>query len=75
MMIFSKYIEIARSISAMIALYSALLLEAGKSNRMACFIISPIGALSCSPSLTPNCREAPSTFRVHQPEMSDFVSY
>ena len=47
MMIFSEDTEIARSISAMIASYSVLLLEAGKSKRMAYSIISPVGALSC----------------------------
>ena len=35
MMIFSEDTEIARSILAMIASYSASLLEAGKSKRMA----------------------------------------
>ena len=74
MMIFSEDTEIARSIPTIIASYSASLLEAGKSKCMACFIISPVGALSYSPSPAPVCREAPSTFRVHQLELSDFVS-
>ena len=74
MMIFSEDMEIARLIPAMIASYSALSLETGKSKRMACSIISLVGALSCSPSPAPVYREAPSTFRVHQPELSGFVS-
>ena len=75
MMIFSEDTEIARLIPDMIASYSASLLEAGKSKRMACYIISLIKALSFSPSLTLVCREAPSTFRVHQPKLSSYVSY
>ena len=57
--------EIVRSTLARIASYSASLLEAGKSRRMACSIISPIEALSCSPSPTHVCRKAPSTFKIH----------
>ena len=75
MMIFSEDMGIARSIPAMIVSYSTSLLEADKSKCMACSIIYPIGALSCSPSLALVCREAPSTFRVHQPKLSGFVSY
>ena len=75
MMIFSEDMEIARFILAMIASYSASLLEAGKYKHMAYSIISPVGALSCSPSPNPICREAPSIFRVHQPKLSSFVSY
>ena len=74
MIILSKDTEIARSTPARIASYSASLLEAGKSKCMACFIISPVGALSYSPSSTSICREAPSTFRIHQSKLSDFVS-
>ena len=59
----------------MIASYSASLLEAGKSKRMVYSIIFPIRALSCSPSSTPVCREVPSTFRVHQLELSSSISY
>ena len=55
--------EIARSIRARIASYSASLLEARKSKRMACSIISPIEA--CSPSSAPICRVAPSTVKIH----------
>ena len=72
MMIFSEDTEIA--ILAMIASYSASLLEAEKSKRMAYSIISPVGALICSLNPASVYREAPSTFRVHQLELSDFVS-
>ena len=65
MIIFSEDTEITRSIPAVIASYSASLLEAGKSKRMACSIISPVGALSCNSSSAPVCHEAPFTFRVH----------
>ena len=41
MMIFFEDKEIVRSISAMVALYSASLLEVGKSKCMICSIISP----------------------------------
>ena len=54
MIIFSEDTEIVRSISTMIASYSASLLEAGISKRMACFIISPVGALSYSPKPFPS---------------------
>ena len=64
MMIFYEDMKIARSILAMIVSYSASLLEAGKSKRMACSIISSTGALSCSPSPAPVCCESPSTFTV-----------
>ena len=57
--------EIERLIPTMIASYSASLLEARKSKCMTCSIISLVGALSCSPSLTPICCEVPSTFKVH----------
>ena len=65
MTIFSEDTEITKSSPAMIASYSALLLEAGKFNRMACFMTSPVGALSCSPRPAPVYREPPSTFKVH----------
>ena len=75
MIIFSEDTEIARSISAMISSYSASLLEAGKSKCMACSIIYLVEALSCSPSSALIFREAPSTFRVHQSELSSSISY
>ena len=65
MMIFSEDTNVARSISAMIATYSVSLLEAGKSSRMACSILSPIRALSCQPTPAPICQEALSTLRIH----------
>ena len=43
MIIFSKDTKITGSIPAMIASYSALLLETGKSKGMAYSIISPVG--------------------------------
>ena len=63
MMIFYEDTETERSIPAMIASYSASLLEAGKSKCMACSIISPIRALSCNPSLVSVRYEAPSLDR------------
>ena len=75
MMIFSEDTKITRSSPTIIASYSASLLETGKSKHMAYFIISRVGDLSCNPNPAPVCREAPSTFRVHQSELSDFVSY
>ena len=65
MMIFSEDTEIARSILARIASYSASLLDAGKSNLIACSILSPVGALSCKPTPTLVCQEALSTLRIH----------
>ena len=74
MMIFSEDTEIVRSSSNIIASYSASLLEGGKSKSMVYSIISPVWASSCSPSVASVYREAPSTFRVHQPKLFDFVS-
>ena len=74
MMIFSKDTDIARSSPAMIASYSASLLEVEKFRLMACSITSLIGALSWSPTLDPVCHEVPSTFRVHQPKLSGSIS-
>ena len=65
MMLFYEDSEIARSSSAIIASYSASLLEKGKSKCMACSIISLVGDSSCSPSPAPICLKAPSTLRVH----------
>ena len=75
MMIFSKDMEIARSSPVMIVSYYASLLEAEKFRCMAYSMTSPIGALICSPRRTPVCLEAPSTFKVHQPELSSSISY
>ena len=65
MMIFSKDTKVARLIMTRIASYLVSLLDAGKSSCMACSILSPVGALSCKPTLTPVFREAPSTLRIH----------
>ena len=73
MMIFFEDTEISMSSPAMIASYSASLLEAGIFRRMACSMTSPVGALSCSPRADPIFHEAPSTFRVHQPELSGSI--
>ena len=62
MIIFPKDTEIKRSSPAMIASYSASLLEARKFKRMACSMTSPVGALSYSPRPAPVYREIPSTF-------------
>ena len=53
MMIFSEDTDVAWLISDKIASYSVSLLYAGKSSRMACSIISPVGALSCKPTPGP----------------------
>ena len=74
MMIFSEDMEIVRSSLTIIASYLASLLEEGKSKLMACSNISPVRASSCSPSSAPVYLEEQSTFRIHQLELSDFVS-
>ena len=58
----------------MMALYLASLLEAEKLRRMACSMTSPVGALSCNPKSDLVYREAPFTFRVHQPKPSGSIS-
>ena len=57
----------ASSSLAIMASYSDSLLEALKPKRTACSILSPVGEVNCSPMLAPDCLEAPSTQRVHQP--------
>ena len=74
MMIFFKDTDITRSILDRIASYSVLLLDPGKSSYMDCSIIFPVGALSCKPTPAPVFREALSTLRIHQPELSEFAS-
>ena len=74
MMIFSKDTEIVRSIPASIASYSASLLEVGKSNRIACSIISLVRDLSCKLIPAPVCREAPSILRIHNLELPGSMS-
>ena len=50
---FSDDTDCARSTPARIASYSVLLLDAGKSSRMACSTLSPVRALSCKSTLAP----------------------
>ena len=75
MMIFSEDIEITKSIPARIVSYSASLLDARKSNRIACFILSPVGALNCKPTSASVCRKASSTLRIHQSALPGSASY
>ena len=74
MMIFFEDTEISRSSPFMIASYLFLLLEVGKFKRMSCSMTSPVGALSCSPKSALVCREVPSTFKVHQSELSGSIA-
>ena len=60
--------------SARIASYSFSLLDAGKSSRMTCSILSPFGALSSNSNPAPVCREAPSTLRIHQSVLLGYAS-
>ena len=64
MMSFYEDTDFARSTPARIASYSVSLLDAGKSSRMACSILSPVGALSCKSTPAPVLREALSTLRI-----------
>ena len=57
----------ASSSPAIMASYSDSLLEALKPKRTACSILSPVGEVNCRPIQAPDCLEAPSTQRVHQP--------
>ena len=50
MMIFFEDMKIMRSTPARIASYSVSSLDVGKSNRIVCSILSPVGALSCKPT-------------------------
>ena len=74
MMFFSEDTKITRSTLARIASYSASLLDAGKSNRIACYILSPVGALSYKPTPDLIYRETPSTLRIHQLTLPGFAS-
>ena len=65
MMIFSEDMKIAKSITARIASYSASLLDAGKSNYIACSILFPIWVISCKPIPALVYQEASSTLRIH----------
>ena len=65
MIIFFEDTEIVRSIPARIGSYYASFLDVGKSNCIACSILSLVGALSCKSTPVPVYREAPSTLRIH----------
>ena len=64
----------ASSTPAIMASYSDSLLEAPKPKRTACSILSPVGEVNCRPMSAPECLEAPSMQRVHQPFSSGQVS-
>ena len=57
------------SIPAIKASYSDSLLKASKPKRTACSILSPAWEVNYRPMSAPDCREAPSTQRVHQPSL------
>ena len=63
----------ASSSPAIMASYSDSLLEALKPKWTACSILSPVGEVNCRPMSTPDCLEAPSKQRVHQPFSSGQV--
>ena len=63
----------ASSTSAIKASYSDSLLEASKPKRTACSIIFPVGEVNCRLIPAPDCLEAPSTQRVHQPSLFGHV--
>ena len=63
----------ASSIPDKRASYSDSLLEALKSNRIACLILSPIGVFNYRPIPAPFFLDAPSTLSVHQFEFSGCV--
>ena len=60
----------ASSIPVIKASYSNSLLEASKPKQTTCSIFSPIGEVNCRPIPDPDCLEAPSMQRVHQPRYS-----
>ena len=64
----------ASSRPAIMASYSDSLLEALKPKRTACSILSPVGEVNCRPMPAPDCLEALSAQRVHQPFSSGQVS-
>ena len=57
----------ASSSPVMMASYSDSLLEALKPKRTACSILCPVGEVNCKPMSAPDCLEALSTQRAHQP--------
>ena len=64
----------ASSRPTIMASYSDSLLEELKPKRTTCSILSPVGEGNCRPMPAPDCLEAPSTQRVHQPFSSGEVS-
>ena len=66
-MSFYEDIDFARSIMIRIFSYLVSLLDVGKSSHMACFIVSPIGGLSCKATPSSVWREVLSTLRIHRP--------
>ena len=64
----------ASSRPTIMASYSDSLFEASKPKRTTCSILSSVGEVNCSPMPAPDCLEAPSTQRVHQPFSSGQVS-
>ena len=70
----SAPIASASSTPAIVASYSDSLLVELKPNFTAYSILSPIGEVNFRPMPAPNCLEAPSTQRVHQPFLSWQVS-
>ena len=63
----------ASSSPAIMASYSDSLLEALKTKRIACSILSPVGEVNCRSIPALDCLVAPSTQRVHQPLSSGQV--
>ena len=59
----------ASSTPAIKASYSDSLLEVSKPKRTAYSILSPAGEVNCRPMPAPDCLEALSTQRVHQPSL------
>ena len=57
----------ARSSPTIMASYSDSLLEALKPRRTTYSILSPVGEVISKPISAPDCLEAPSTQRIHQP--------
>ena len=74
--IISLSIDIAAAnlIPARMTSYFDSLFEALKPSRIACSILSPLEDFSYRPMSTPVCRDAPSTLRVHQFKLSEYVS-
>lgn len=58
-----------------IASYSASLFDAKNPSRTAYSICSPVGDCRKSPTPEPNARDAPSTWRIHHPSLSDSASW